>query len=298
MSTMHLLLIGSGSTGKSITENLLKLNGIEQISIYNRTMKSAQSIAATLNDPKIKVIQNLENLREYDYIIIALSGMSESARHESFFKNKNTYDIRQDELKYNLGAIAGLVPYLKKSPKNNIIVITNPVDEITNYLRITLGRKNIFGFGLDLDAKRYSAALSKSVMCIGPHGKAVPLINAKSEKEYDEVHSKVDASLLQYIRQNGIPHEAAGKAFCTFFEKLSGSSKETIHMAYYLGTPFSGIEDISISMPWIVQGGKVLKLAEVKANKIEKKRFQQSAKELKKSIKHILKTHKSLVSYK
>ena len=56
------------------------------------------------------------------------------------------------------------------SKNTKIIIVTNPVDEITNYLRITLKNNNIFGFGMDLDARRYSKVLGLPTLCIGTHG--------------------------------------------------------------------------------------------------------------------------------
>ena len=75
-------------------------------------------------------------------------------------------------------------------------------DEITNYLRIILKNDRVFGFGLDLDARRYSKILGKQVFCIGTHGKAIPLINSSSESDYDTLYKKTDTELMSYIRRN------------------------------------------------------------------------------------------------
>ena len=55
--------------------------------------------------------------------------------------------------------------------------------------------------------------LGKKVYCIGTHGKAIPLINSKNEKEYNQLYKKIDNDLLQYIREHGIPHKMAGINF-------------------------------------------------------------------------------------
>lgn len=296
---MKILLIGCGLTGGAIASNLLKLTAIKEIALYSRTVKSAKALAFDLNNRKISVLNNLENIKKFDYIIIALSGMSDSAREESIFNRKTTFEVRQDELKYNLGAIIGMLNYLKKVPKNTkIIVVTNPVDEITNYLRIILNKNSIFGFGLDLDAKRYSNILGKQIFCIGTHGKAIPLINSDSEKDYDSLYKKTDSDLMDYIRRNGIPHQVAGEAFANFFSKFISNRKEIIHVSYYLKKDFLGAKGISISLPFIVKRGKILGIAKIKVNKIENKRFHHLTDHLKKSIEHILLTSKKLVSYK
>jgi len=296
---MKILLIGCGLTGSAIATNLLRYDYIKEIALYSRTVKSAKALAFDLNNPKAMVMESLDQNKKFDYIIIALSGMSDSARMESILKRKTTFEVRQDELKYNLGAIAGLISYLEGVPKKTkIIVVTNPVDEITNYLRIMLKKENVFGFGLDLDARRYSKFLRKQVFCIGTHGKAVPIINASSEKEYDDLYKKIDSDLMSYIKRKGIPHNLAGEAFVDFFNKLVSKKKNIIHISYYLDKEFAGIKGISISLPFIVKEGKVLDIVQLDINNIEKKRFQRLSKQLKKSIDHILVAHKKLISYK
>jgi malate/lactate dehydrogenase len=296
---MKILLIGCGLTGGAIASNLLKLSNVQEINLYSRTMKSAKAVAFELKNPKVKILEKLDEISQFQYIIIALSGMSDSAREESIFKSKTTFEVRQDELKYNIGAIAGLVHYLKNIPKKtSIIVVTNPVDEITNYLRITLKHEKTYGFGLDLDARRYSKILGKPVLCIGTHGKAVPLINSPSDVDYSALYKKADTELMSYIRRNGIPHSAAGEAFAQFFSKFISEKKEILHVSYYIKKSFLGVKGISISLPFVVKGGNIVGIASLNINDIEKKRFNKLAKQLKKSVAHILLTHKRLMSYR
>jgi len=296
---MKILIIGCGLTGKAITFNLLKNSKVECIGLYSRTLKSSKALADKLKNSRIKILENLETIKEYDYIIMTLSGISDSSREESFFKSKTTYEIRQMELKYNLGALVGLIDYLKNiSSISTIIVVTNPMDEITNYLRIILKNNKVIGFGLDLDARRYSKLLDKSVYCIGSHGKAIPLIKLSSEKEYKSLYEKTDSELMIYLKKNGIPADVAGEIFSSFFNKLTGDKEEIIHVSAYLKKEFEGIKSISISLPYRVKQGKILGVAKITLNSIEKKIFIKSIKELKKSINHILITHNKLAKYK
>ena len=296
---MKILLIGCGLTGKAIVSNLLGFSFIDQIALYSRTIKSSNALKDQLNSTKINVIENLDSIINFQYIIVTLSGMSDGVREESMFKCKTTYEVRQDELKYNLGALAGLIKPLKKIRRDaKVIVVTNPVDEITNFLRIILKNENVFGFGLDLDSKRYSNLLGREILCIGTHGKAVPLINSNLESDYDNLFKKVDSELMSYIRRNGIPHNAAGEAFAKFFSKFISKKKQILHVSYYLKKYFQGVNNISISLPCEVNKGKILGIADFKVNSIEKKRFQKLVKQLKQSVNHILMTHKKLISYK
>jgi len=294
---MNILLIGCGRTGRAIVENLIELNNVNNLFLYSRTPKSSKALARDLDNRKVQVVEKISDLNDIDYVIISLSGMSDSARTESMNKRDTTYEVRQDELKFNLGAIAQLIKDLANL-NAKIIVVTNPVDEITNSLRIMLKNKIVLGFGLELDAKRYESELGKRVMCIGSHGRAIPIINAKSEEVYTKLLHKIDSALLNFIRKHGIPHKLAGLSFRTFFEKLNSNSEQIVHMSYYLSKPFLGIRDISISLPFRVKKGKILGIANLDVNEIEKKRFISSANELRESVNHILETHKKLMEYK
>ncbi|MDP2666628.1 MAG: NAD(P)-binding domain-containing protein [Candidatus Diapherotrites archaeon] len=296
---MHILLIGCGRTGRAIAENLVELKETKELLFYSRTSKSAKGLAADLDSAKVRVLENLSALQKVDYIILSLSGISDSARTESMISRSSTYEVRQDELKFNLGAVADLLRYLKKiSSKTRIIVVTNPVDEITNYLRLKLNRNDILGFGMELDAKRYEKVLGKKVFCIGTHGKAIPIINSTNEKKYDELAHKTDFELLAFIRAHGIPHKAAGLAFRDFFERLTNAKEQTVQVSGHLYKPFLGVKDLTISLPFIAKKGKLLRIAHFSPNTIEQKRFVASAKELQHSVNHILDTHQKLLSYK
>jgi len=296
---MNILLIGCGRTGRAIAESLLELTYVKKVFLYSRTSKSSKALACDLDSNRVEVVDSIYLIKNLDYAIITLSGMSDSARSESMNKRHTTYEVRQDELKFNIGAIGYLLKDLNRlDKKTKIIIVTNPVDEITNYIQSMLPTKTILGFGLELDAKRYEKILGKKVLCIGSHGKAIPLINAKSEKEYSTLLTKTDSELLANIRKHGIPHKLAGAAFKSFFDRLNSTKEEIIHVSSFIKKPVMGIQNISISLPFRVKNGNIIEIAKLQVNEIEKKRFLSSIKELQESITHIIATHKKLVEYK
>lgn len=294
---MKVLLLGCGMTGGAIALRLAKENSMELIGLYNRTFKDALLLEKKISSPKVKALEQLYTISDYDYILVALSGISAADRKDSFFNLENNYQVRQAELKYNIKAVAGLVETLKKAKSSSkIIVITNPVEEITNYLRLVLNKKEVFGFGLDLDAKRYSKIIGHKVTCIGTHGKAVPLLNLKSNIEYESIYQKTDEELMKYVRRNGIPYGAAGDAFMEFFSKFNSLKPEVIHISAYIKNSLFGVSGLCISTPWRVKKGKLISMKKIKANKIEKERFRESARELKRSVEHIVKTRAKIIS--
>ncbi len=84
---MKILLIGSGKTGRAIATNLLELSYIKELNLFSRTLKSSEALAHHLDNSKISVIKDFSNLKDIDYIIIALTEMTNTARGESVAEN-------------------------------------------------------------------------------------------------------------------------------------------------------------------------------------------------------------------
>lgn len=285
---MKILLIGCGKTGGEIAKNLIGLPEVEKIYLLSKIYDEARFLEKSLNNSKAKAItsmDNLDNISSIDYTIIALANIPKEEREKSFHLYKTSHDMRQHELRFNFYGIKHIANSLKPhSPKIKFVIVTNPSEEITNYLQKTLNNKNVFGFGTHLDAKRYSKVIGKEVMCLGPHGKAFPLINAKTHEKYDSLLKEVDNELIEHLKKKGMPKEEVGLEFREFFEKLNGKKESTLHICSYLHKPFLGVKDISISLPFKVKSGKVIGPARIKANKIEKEKFKKLADELRISV--------------
>ncbi len=296
---MKVLLVGCGRVGGEIAESLVKKQYVKTLFLYSRTIKSSKALAYDLKNGKVKVVSHIEDVNNPDYVIIALSNQSEAARRESFHTRGNTYHVRQDELIFNLGAITQLSKSLKKICKDTkIIVVTNPVDEFTNYLRIIMNYNNIFGFGLSLDALRYSKLLKRKVLCIGSHGKAIPLLDLKTKKNYEKLHNEIDGGVIKYLRKRGMTHKITGDEFSNFFDKLNSPKETNILVAsYLLKDPFLGVKGIAISIPFHVKKGKIISPADVNVSSLERELFLKQVKELKQSVEHILWIHERLISY-
>lgn len=285
---MKILIIGCGKTGAEIAKNLIDLPNVDNIYLLSKTFDESRALESSLKSSKAKAItsmDNLDNISHIDYTIIALSNIPKEEREKSYNQCKTTHEMRQHELRFNFYGIKHIAHSLKPhSPKIKFVIVTNPSEEITNYLQHTLNNKNVFGFGTHLDAKRYTRILGKEVLCLGPHGKSFPLINAKSHEKYDSLLKEIDKEIIEHLRGKGIQKEFVGLEFREFFEKLNGKKENTLHICSYLHKPFLGVKDIAISLPFKVKNGKVLGPAKIKANKIEKEKFVELAKELRISV--------------
>jgi malate/lactate dehydrogenase len=173
---------------------------------------------------------------------------------------------------------------LKKTDTKLLIVVSNPIDEITNYLLKNLPNKEIFGFGMQLDVKRFSKTLNKEIDCVGLHGLAIPLINSNSNKYYEELSKKVDKELFDFVRQHGIPHKITGNEFVNFFEKLISKREEIIYASHYLKQEFYGIKNIAISLPFIIKNTKIIGVKKLQLNDIERRKLFESVKQLNENL--------------
>ena len=210
----------------------------------------------------------LSKLKSYnfEYIIITLSAISKIDRLKYSFKCNNTFDLRIYEFNENVKSLKKILKYL---PNSKIIIVSNPVDELVTFLskNTTL---DVIGFGISLDALRYSNYFNKKINCIGLHGFSIPLNILKNESSFLKLHSKVDLKLLNYFKKNGINYEVVSNEFKIFFDKLNSNKQNTLYVSKYLLKEALGIKDLSLSLPYQVKDGNILSLKKIKLNTIEK----------------------------
>jgi len=288
---MRCLVIGAGGAGKSIIQGLIKIKRVSEVYIMNRTLESSKRAADEIDSLKVKVFKKTR-APFLDYVILTLCAVDMNERIKNILESENTYQVRQRELEKNLFAVKKKLSFFKALPeKTKIIVVTNPVDGIENYLKNKLPKREIFGFGLQLDANRYSKVLKKSITVIGVHGKSIPLLNLPEEKSYDLLYKKVDEPFLKYIKWNGLPYHIYKKEFKKYFSNLISNKKSLIYTSYFLKNYLNKIFRVSIGFPFYIKKGEVVGMKKIKLNNIEMKRLERDAKILKKSIK------KSVMSY-
>jgi malate/lactate dehydrogenase len=282
---MRCLIVGAGGTGKSIARGLIKIKKISKIYIMNRTLESSKKAIKEINSSKTEIYVEGKSL-PIDYVILTLCAVSFEERKKNARRSKNTYEIRQKELKINLLAVKDKLPFFRKLPKKvKILVVTNPVDAIENYLKKKLPGRKIFGFGLQLDINRYSKFLKKKIFGVGIHGKIVPSINLKKNKDYNVLYKKVDKSFLDLVRKKGLSYPIYAEEFRKYFQKLISDKKELIYTSANFKKSFCGIRDVSIGLPFYIQKGKILGIKEIKLNLVEQERLKKDAQVLKDSIK-------------
>ncbi len=239
-----------------------------------------------LRSSNAEIVDELKRVKNIDYTILAISAVEPKKRKKDMLKCTSNYCIRHKELGVNIKSIKSIPQFLARL-KSRIIVITNPVDEITNFLIKKLHSKQVLGFGLELDALRYKKIFNRKVLCIGMHGKSVPIVNFKTVKEYDRLYKTIDKNLLEYVRKFGIPHKLVGEAFEKFFDDLVKNKEKILMFSHFLQKSFLGIKNIAVSIPFKVENGRIVGPVKLKINNIEKEKFTKIVNQLKKNIKHL-----------
>lgn len=277
---MRVTIIGFGRIGQGICSKLISKKYIDEIFVFNEDEKRAEEAISKIKSKKVSLVKELP--RTVEYIIITLSAMPEKARLESWKSRDTSFMVREDELKYNLRPMKDLMSSLVEISKvAKIIILTNPMDTFTNLFAQQLNKENIIGFGTALDCARYSKVLGKEVLCMGEHGRAVPLIGIKKEIDYITLHRAIDQKVVKFLREKGMTSEITCNEFSKFFDKLNGSKKSIAVFSYFLQKPFLGVANIAISIPYYVQSGKILSPAKLEISDAEKEIFDKQANDLK-----------------
>lgn len=290
---MNVLFIGCGRTATSIAKKLIKHDKVRKIYLNSRTNESAEDLKRVLthsSNKEIEVNMDLSKIDIPEYIIITLSTMPDKDWKDYVRVCKTNAENRLHELIYNINPIFMQTKILKKFAKDKkIIVVTNPVDVLTNYLKKE-GFEKVYGFGMELDAMRYSKLVfsdpDKKVSCVGIHGEALPVVGWGDKCLYDIAYEKMDKKLLEHVRDYGMPYDFCGERFFEFFDKLIGDQEETVMMSTML-QDYEGVSGVCMSVPVNVRQGEVISYVPLILNKIERNLFHNIRERLESSIKSV-----------
>jgi len=190
-----------------------------------------------------------------------------------------------------------------------ILMVTNPLDVLTyTALKVSgLPKNQVFGTGTTLDSSRFRYLLAKKydmdphsmgAYLIGEHGDSeVPVFshanvmgeNIKSLPEYDK-----NAAAAAYVRTRDSAQEIICKKNATYYgiaaaiSRIVRSILDDENHAYSVSSLMTGqygVKDVCISLPSIVgRSGIKRVLDNIELSAEEKKKFQQSAKIIRKAL--------------
>ncbi|ADO77186.1 L-lactate dehydrogenase [Halanaerobium praevalens] len=224
-------------------------------------------------------------------------------------------ETRLDLIKKNTGIFKNIISSITKYNQDGILlVVTNPVDILT-YLTYKLSGfpvNRVLGSGTVLDSSRFRSLLSKNCgvaasnvhgYIIGEHGDSeVPVWSLTNiagtqiknycpicdkvckEEELEQISSKVKNAGYEIIRKKGATFYAISLAVARIARAILRDENAVLTVSSLM-EGYYGIEDMSLSLPTLINSNGIAKVLELPISKKEKADFRASAKHLKDNIK-------------
>ncbi len=183
MAIPNILIIGAGAVG-AFSAAVMARRQLGTIYLYDvvedlsigRAMDINQASPYLSTDTRVIGCNSLDEVPAADVVVITAG----RARHSGM--------TRLDLLRQNLAVMEDLgTTIMSTLPQAQVLVVTNPVDVLTWFMKNTWPKMNVFGLGCSLDALRFcyfiAEAFGGSVdsargMVIGTHNEdMIPLVN-------------------------------------------------------------------------------------------------------------------------
>lgn len=226
-------------------------------------------------------------------------------------------ETRLDLIKKNTGIFKNIVSSITEYNQDGIIlVVTNPVDILT-YLTYKLSgfpANRVIGSGTVLDSSRFRSLLSKNCgvaasnvhgYIIGEHGDSeVPVWsltniagtkienycpicdNSCKENELEEISSQVKNAAYDIIEKKGATFYAVALAVSRIARAILRDENAVLTVSSLM-EGYYGVEDMSLSLPTLINSNGIERVLELPLSEKEEKAFKDSAEHLKENIKEL-----------
>ena len=297
-------IIGAGMVGSTTAFSLISARLVEELALIdiNKELNRSQVMDLQHSIPflgytKVK-IGSYNDLNDSRLVIITC-GVSQ--------KNGET---RLDLLKRNSVIIKKLLPEIfRRNPKIIVIIVTNPVDILTNLAVKMFPRHKaqIFGSGTILDSARFRFLLGEKISVnpnslhayiIGEHGDSeVPLWSTVtvgntrldkfwqlSSREKDIIFNNARNAAYAIIAGKRATYYAIAAGVAQLAEAVLYNKKTVFTVSHPVDGKF-GLKDVSLSLPVVIGGKGVLRGINIEVSAGERKLLLRSAKQLKQAEK-------------
>ncbi len=311
INRQKIAIIGLGMVGSSIAFSLMQEGIFSEIVLIDKDRKKAKGEAMDLSHG----IPFCENISIYDgdyndindcFMVIITAGA-----------NQEKGESRLDLIDKNLNIFKSIIPNIKNSAFEGIIlVVSNPVDILT-YVTLKLSgydKRRVIGSGTVLDSARFQYMLgkhlnvdSKSVhaFIVGEHGDSELALWSSAdiggmninkfcelrgefnhEESMNKILSKVKNSAYEIIESKGATYYGIAMAVKRICTSIVKNEHSILPVSSYIDGEY-GLKDICLSLPSIVGLQGIDKVLEIPLNDIEKENLISSYKELKNIIKNL-----------
>lgn len=220
---------------------------------------------------------------------------------------------REDLLNKNAQILKEVCASIKKfSPDSIVIMVTNPLDLMTQYA-LKVGRfspKKLFGMGLSLDSSRFANLIAKELnisvldieaIVIGSHGegmlplsrlskiKGVKLDEFLSEDKLAELTKRTfeRGKEIVSLLGSGSAYFAPSAAIADIVRVILKDEKRTIGLSTYLNGEY-GISDVCIGVPCCLGKEGIERIIELDLNAVEKSALIKTADSLKEQFNKLI----------
>jgi malate dehydrogenase len=288
MNRPRILIVGAGMVGSSCAASMAarRLGSIYLFDIIEdlakgRAMDINQSLPAHGSDSSIIGCNRIEEAGESEFVVVTAG----SARQAGM--------TRLDLLKHNAQVVRSLAPQIaSQSPKACVLLVTNPVDVLTWYLKTLCPDMHIFGFGCSLDTIRFRYFIAQAAhvsvesvqgIFIGTHDDnmipltgyatigGIPISSFLSSNEIEEVITltRTAGSTIVNLMKTHSGHYAAGEVIASIAEAVLLDKGMTFPLSVWLTGEY-GYSDICLALPCIVDLNGVREIIKIDLNEQER----------------------------
>ena len=228
-------------------------------------------------------------------------------------------ETRLDLIKKNTGIFKNIISSITEYNTDGILlVVTNPVDILT-YLTYKLSgfpANRVIGSGTVLDSSRFRSLLSKNCgvaasnvhgYIIGEHGDSevpvwsltniagtkienyCPICNQDcNDKEHnlEDISKRVKNAAYEIIEKKGATFYAVALAVSRIARAILRDENAVLTVSSLM-EGYYGVEDMSLSLPTLINSDGIERVLELPLSEKEEKAFKKSAKHLKENIKEL-----------
>ena len=304
---MKISIIGGGNVGATAALRIAQ-DCLGDVVLVDVVKGLAQGKAYDLEDarPLLKINYNLEGTDDLTKIkgsdiVVVTAGLARKpgmTREELLLKNAA---ILKD-ICLNIKILA---------PDCVLIIVTNPLDVMTNFaLKITGFKPNrVFGMGISLDSARFANVISKELnspvtdieaVVIGSHGEGMlPLPRFSSVKgaslEKLADNNRIKEMVTKTVNRgaeivsllgSGSAYYAPSAAISSLVKAVAKNELRKIGVCAYLNGEY-GIKDVCVGVPCSIGKEGVAEVVELKLSKEELDTLTKSAESIRQLVKQL-----------
>jgi L-lactate dehydrogenase len=228
-------------------------------------------------------------------------------------------ETRLDLIKKNTGIFKNIVSSITEYNQDGILlVVTNPVDILTHltYKLSGFPANRVIGSGTVLDSSRFRSLLSKNCgvaasnvhgYIIGEHGDSevpvwsltniagtkienyCPICNQDcNDKDHslEEISDQVKNAAYEIIEKKGATFYAVALAVSRIARAILRDENAVLTVSSLM-KGYYGIEDISLSLPTLINSSGIERVLELPLSEKEEKAFKDSAQQLKQNFEQL-----------